>query len=114
MPHTGIQSVDLLLDRADRGWHNRGMTTTAHRDCTHPATKSARALCRRMRAAAATTRALTLAAIIESYDYGNADLELIAEQVACLDHDLATPYYNNSLDAEEFITSLRDAARARP
>lgn len=48
MPHTGIQSVAVFLDRVGEGWHNRGMTNRIdHRLCDHPATRAGRAACRR-------------------------------------------------------------------
>jgi hypothetical protein len=48
MPHTGIQSVAVCLDRVGEGWHNRGMTNRIdHRFCDHPATRAGRAGCRR-------------------------------------------------------------------
>lgn len=48
MSYNVIQGDDLRLDRVDGGWHNRGMTNRIdHRLCDHPATKAARAACRR-------------------------------------------------------------------
>lgn len=76
------------------------MTTTPHRDCDHPATKSARAKCRKARAAAP---APDLQPLIDAY-YAGADLEEIAAQAP---RHLARAYYDNSLDAEEFIAALR-------
>lgn len=45
------------------------MTTnrTAHQDCTHEATKSARATCRKARAAEAATRAAYLSNVINAF-----------------------------------------------
>jgi hypothetical protein len=75
------------------------MTTTSHRDCSHPATKAARTTCRRNRAA----QAASLNDLIASYEAGG-DIEEIAAQASA---HLARGYYDNSLDAEEFIASLR-------
>lgn len=87
------------------------MTTTSHRDCPHPPTKAARAACRKSRAAQVTTpRPDALTALIDSYYFGGADLEEIASQ---LPYDLAKGYYDNSLDAEDFIASLCAARDAR-
>lgn len=82
------------------------MTTTPHTDCHHPSTKAARAKCRKARAAAQVPTSPSLRDLIASY-YAGADLEEIAAQVP---RDLAEGYYNNTLDAEEFIAHLQDAA----
>jgi hypothetical protein len=82
------------------------MTTTSHRDCTHPATKAARAKCRKARAAAAAYRAEVLDSCRMAYLLEDADLEEIAGRVAQVDPELARGYYDDSLDAEEFIASL--------
>lgn len=86
---------------APRGYI-KGMTTTSHRDCPHPSTKAARTACRKARA----TEGAILAEIVDSYFEG-ADLEVIAAEVNRIRPDLAQGYYDNSLDAEEFIASLR-------
>lgn len=107
MPYNVIQGDGLFLDRAPRGWHNKGMTTTMnHRDCDHPATKAARARCRKDRAIAAADRTARLTALRDSYYRGDADLEAIAGAVSMIDPLLAQGYYSNDLDAEEFIASL--------
>lgn len=80
------------------------MTKTAHRDCTHPATKAARTACRKGRAAQVTSLTNSLTALIDSY-YEGTDLEAIASQAPA---EVAQGYYNNSLDAEEFIAALVD------
>lgn len=50
MPQRGQRFLPGLLDTARLPWHNKGMTSTPrtnHRNCTHPATKAARAACRK-------------------------------------------------------------------
>lgn len=81
------------------------MTTTSHRDCPHPATKAARAICRKARASQAAHEVDTLTAIRDSY-FAGADLEEIAARVNDIRPDLAAAYYDNSLDIEGFIASL--------
>lgn len=76
---------------------------TAHAGHDHPATKAGRAKCRRDAARRDADRRDSLTALIDSY-YEGADLESIAAQ--CPRH-LAQGYYDNSLDAEEFIAILR-------
>jgi hypothetical protein len=81
------------------------MTTTPHRDCTHPATKAARAACRKARAAQVVSLTATIDALIDDYNAG-VDIEEIAAQAP---RDIAQGYYDGSLDIEEFIAALRDA-----
>jgi hypothetical protein len=84
----------------------KGMTTTPHTSCTHPATKAARAKCRKLRTAAEAHEGTILAEIVASY-YAGADLEGIAGAVSRIRPDLAQGYYDETLDAEEFIASLQ-------
>ncbi len=83
------------------------MTTTPHTSCTHPATKAARARCRKERALAPQVDT-SLADLVAAYHAGEA-IEVIAAQAPA---HLAQGYYDNTLDAEEFIASLTDDAPA--
>lgn len=80
------------------------MTKTAHRDCTHPATKAARTACRKGRAAQVASLTASLTTLIASY-YDGTDIEVIASEAP---DEVAQSYYDNSLDTEEFIAALVD------
>lgn len=71
-----------------------------HTACTHPSTKAGRAKCRRDRA-----KAPTIDSLIASYYDGTGDLEEIVGGLDMLGVD-TTAYYNDTLDAEEFIASV--------
>jgi hypothetical protein len=87
------------------------MTSTPHTNCTHPATKAARAACRRQRAAASTANREALAAILTSFYDNSGDSEEIAAKIDLLaartgDEALRTAargYYDGSLTIEEMI-----------
>jgi hypothetical protein len=82
------------------------MTTTSHRNCTHPATKAGRAKCRRDRAAQAEVTANEVAALRASYYDNTADGEEIIYALRNIDPTLTEGYYDGSLDIEEIIASL--------
>jgi hypothetical protein len=84
--------------------------TMNHSNCPHPATKAARAKCRKAHAAAQATQVESLAGLVASYHEG-ADIEEIAGAACRLAPHAADGYYNNSLDAEEFIAALAKADR---
>lgn len=76
-------------------------TRTSHTDCFHPATKAARALCRKMTAAREAERRLTVKALVDSYYDGSGEVE---EIMAGLNRfGLAGGYYDGTLDIEEIV-----------
>lgn len=80
------------------------MTTTPHRDCDHPATKAARAKCRRARAKA--PEAMTLDQVIVGYYDNSLEAEEIAAHLLALAPEAAASYYDNSLTMEEIMGGL--------
>lgn len=79
--------------------------TTAHANCFHPATKTERAKCRKIRAAAAEKTREKLVELAAGY-YGNTlDSEEIIYALGAIDPALIEGYYNNERDVEEIITS---------
>lgn len=79
------------------------MTTTSHRDCTHPATKTARAACRKARAAHTATIAREALTLIDSYYDGSGDYEeIIHALMIILPMELTTAYFDDA-DADELI-----------
>lgn len=95
------------------------MTSTPHTHCLHPATKAARAACRKIRAANHKTALITLNDILKSYYDNSTALEVIVGDIRTLAaktgdaHLLAasTGYYDNSLDAEEVIAEAAEALK---
>jgi hypothetical protein len=79
------------------------MTTTSHRNCTHPATKTARAACRKARAAHAATIAREVDELITSYYDNTRDGEEIIAGLRGIDPAITEGYYNGDLDIEEII-----------
>jgi len=75
-----------------------------HSNCTHPATKAARAQCRKDRAAHLTDRRAALDALIDSYYHGG-DLEEIAGMASIIAPEVKG-YYDGTLPAEDFIAAL--------
>jgi hypothetical protein len=82
------------------------MTTTSHRNCTHPATKAGRAKCRKDRAARAEVIANEIAALRASYFDNTADAEEIIYALHAIDPALTQGYYDGTLDIEEIIFAL--------
>lgn len=87
------------------------MTSTPHTNCSHPATKAARAKCRKERAVAqGSNRALLEATLISYYD-NSGDIEEIMGTINLLatrtgDAHLTAAsrgYYGNDLEIEEVI-----------
>lgn len=84
------------------------MTSTPHTSCTHPATKAARATCRKARAALAATIAREVEALVASYYDCTADAEDIMGGLNRLDPRITEGYYNGDLDIETIIASARN------
>lgn len=99
MPRNPQRLPPELLDQARQGWHNKGMTTTSHRDCTHPATKAARAKCRKMRAQEANE----LKAVIEGYYDNSLDAEEIGAALITLCPEAADAFFSRGLPIDEVI-----------
>jgi len=76
--------------------------TMNHTDCHHPATKAARAKCRRDRAKAATETAIALADIKARYFAGDDGEELIYA-LRAIDPALTIGYYDGTMTIEEII-----------
>jgi predicted HAD superfamily Cof-like phosphohydrolase len=85
------------------------MTSTPHTSCTHPATSSARAKCRKGRAAHALALATQVDELITSYYDGTGDAEEIAMSLAHIFPQVHEAYYDLSLDIEEVIALARRA-----
>jgi len=84
--------------------------TMNHTDCTHPATKAARAKCRKDRAAHALALATQVDELITSYYDGSGDAEEIAMSLAHIFPEVHKAYYDLSLDMEEVIALARRTA----
>jgi len=84
-----------------------GMTMTSHTDCPHPATKAARAKCRKVRAAHEAEVASLREAIIRSYYDNTADVEDIIAGLRAIDPDLTEGYYDGDLDIEDIIARAK-------
>lgn len=82
--------------------------TTAHTHCTHPATKSERAKCRKARNAAEQSTTAKLAKIRADY-YSTADDAPSSEEIifalAEIDPKLIEGYYENTRDLDDIIFS---------
>jgi hypothetical protein len=86
-------------------------TRTSHTDCTHPATKAARALCRKMRAAQESSARLQARALVDSYYDGSGDIEEIMGGLHRLGVGAVKGYYDGTLDIEEVMAeALRATA----
>lgn len=80
------------------------MTSTSHTDCPHPATKAARALCRKIRASQVRARAMEAASLIDSYYDNTGDFEeIICTLMSILPQELTTAYFESDADADELI-----------
>jgi len=82
---------------------------TPHASCSHPATKAARAKCRKNRAARAAELATQVDELITSYYDGSGDAEEIAMTLAGIFPEVHKAYYDLSLDMEEVIALARRA-----
>ena len=79
--------------------------TTAHANCAHEATKTARAKCRRQAAAYKASHRAAVCDLLADY-YGNTkDAEEIIFALGAIDSELITGYYDNTLDVEEIIAN---------
>jgi hypothetical protein len=86
------------------------MTTTPHTDCHHPATKAARAKCRKARAVQVEApRTMNLDEVIKAYYNNSLDMEEIASRLIALAPKAAEGFYNNSLTNEEVIAEAMKA-----
>lgn len=80
------------------------MTSTPHTDCTHPATKAGRALCRKIRASRNRATAREALALIDSYYDGSGDYEeIIHSLMLLLPEELTRAYFDTDADADELI-----------
>lgn len=84
------------------------MTSTMnHSHCPHPATKAARAKCRKARASRDAQVAAEVASLITAYDKG-ADLDEVIHDLALLVPAVADAYYGDTdLEVEEIIALAR-------
>lgn len=83
------------------------MTSTPHTSCTHPATSSARAKCRKIRAAhEAEVNAQVAALKNEYYSDLERDAEEIIADLRAINPALIEGYYDNTLDIEEIMANL--------
>lgn len=79
--------------------------TTAHSNCAHEATKTARAKCRAARKIVADETRERLVELAAGY-YGNTlDSDEIIYALGAIDPALIEGYYDNTRDVEEIITS---------
>lgn len=76
------------------------MTMTPHTNCLHPATKAARAACRKARAARETRDAIARSAIRDAY-YAGIDAEELLGMITQLGLD-----YDYDADIEQIIADL--------
>jgi hypothetical protein len=84
------------------------MTTTMnHSNCAHPATKAARAKCRKDRAAHAEGIASEIAALVASYFDNSADGEEIIYALHAIDPAITAPWYAGDATIEDIIFSIR-------
>lgn len=78
-------------------------TNTSHRDCFHPATKAARATCRKEEAARVAARNLEARTLIDSY-YAGGDWEpIIYALMRLLPEELTRAYYDTDDDPDTLI-----------
>lgn len=84
---------------------NATAKTTTHANCTHAATKTERAKCRRQKAAYAASRRAELTEVIASYYGCSADVEEIMAALHNIDPKLTESYYDNTGDVEEIIAA---------
>jgi hypothetical protein len=84
--------------------------TMNHSNCTHPATKGARAACRKARAAHTSELAAEVESLIGSYFDGSGDAEVIMVSLAHIFPEVHEAYYNLDLDTEEVIAIARSCS----
>jgi hypothetical protein len=77
--------------------------TMNHTNCAHPATKAARAKCRKVRAAQDAAHAAEVAALVESYFHGDGDPEEIIYGLCALLPEVKAAYYGTDADIEELV-----------
>jgi hypothetical protein len=84
---------------------------TSHRDCTHPATKAGRALCRKITEQIAKNNELITTsrreALVRSYYDNTGDAEEIIAGLHAIDPELTEAYYHGDATIEEIIASAR-------
>lgn len=84
---------------------NATAKTTAHANCSHAATKTERAKCRKARAIVADQNREALVELAAGY-YGNSlDAEEIIYALRAIDPALIEGYYEGTKDMDEIITA---------
>ena len=78
---------------------------TAHANCTHPATKAARAACRKTRKNIATSNVARVAEIVATYYDNSKDVEDIMDELHRVDPQITKPYYHGDAEVEDIIAA---------
>lgn len=76
---------------------------TSHTNCTHPATKSARAKCRAAKKADALDTAQQIAAVVASYYDNTGEVEEIMGALHRLAPEMVDDYYHGDAEVEEIM-----------
>lgn len=84
--------------------------TMNHSNCTHPATKSGRAACRKARAARDIALANEVQGLIDAYFANEGDVEEILLGLAHIFPEVKAAYFDLDLDPEEIIALARELA----
>lgn len=81
--------------------------TMNHSHCPHPATKAARAACRKERAARATALRVEVAGIIDSY-YDGADWDSVIYPLMNIFPEVRAAYFDTDDEPDELIGLARN------
>lgn len=79
------------------------MTTTSHTNCPHPATKAARAKCRKESAARVDALQVEAGELIFSYYNGEGDFDTIISRLMEIFPEVRTAYFDTDADPDELI-----------